>query len=950
MTDSIRFTFEPKTGAEMYIGSGDDYIEYYGGRFENGGPTSAIGGSTLVVHGVLIEFKKGDGATITVTCTPGQTITFGKPDAQDFGTNPTLTATASSGLPVTFTSATTGVCTITSDGVLTFVKTGTCTIRANQAGNSSYNAAPQVTQSFTVSATSPGAPTIGTASAGDAQAIVSFTAPASTGGAAITGYTVTASPYGVTATGLGSPVIVTGLTNGTDYTFTVTATNSAGTGNASAATNSVRPMPALPAPIANNVSATVSGNSIGNAIALSTSGGAPASVTVVTQAGHGIATAAATSIIYTPTAGYSGSDSFTYAATNATGTSAAATVTITVTAPTFTFSPAAGALPTGTVNTPYSGSVAASGGTSPYGYVVSAGALPSSLTLDGSTGTISGTPTTPGNYGFTLTATDANNATGSASYTVTVEPPLTAFTFTPAAGPLTDAMQGEDYHRAISATGGSAPLLYSLVAGTLPDGMVLNVSTGALTGPVSADAAVKDYSVTIQVQDRHGATGTANYTIKVTERTVTVTDKQVETPAGSTPTNLDLTKGATGGPFVAADIVSVEPHNAGTVSIVNGEFAQAGSVGPIGWYLKFIPNPTYSGQARVYFRLTSALGNSNVGMVSYTLGHDAGEVAAEIDTLVHGFVQSRQNLITSTIKVPGLIERRQMANTADPLTARLTPSANGITTSFSTSLVQMDVAANSADGLGEAGLSPFNIWIDGTFMLHNRDQNGGNWGSFGMVSAGADYLLSEQALIGLAFHYDRMTDPTNADATLTGNGWLAGPYASFEIGKGVFWDTGLFYGGSSNRIDTAFWDGSFDTQRWLFDSAITGQWQLDAMTTLAPKLRTVYFAETVQDYAATNGNGDVLDIRGSTTEQLRVSLGAEIARQFTLENGSTLTPRLGLTAGFAGLKGSRAFGQVSAGLSLDTPDAWTLDFGLLVNSDGSDQTSAGARIGIGGRF
>lgn len=52
--------------------------------------------------------------------------------------------------------------------------------------------------------------------------------------------------------------------------------------------------------------------------------------------------------------------------------------------------------------------------------------------------------------------------------------------------------------------------------------------------------------------------------------------------------------------------------------------------------------------------------------------------------------------------------------------------------------------------------------------------------------------------------YDRITDRTKEDAQLTGNGWLAGPYASLEIGKGVFRDTGLLYGGSANDIGTAF--------------------------------------------------------------------------------------------------------------------------------------------------
>ncbi|WP_345861660.1 Ig-like domain-containing protein [Shewanella algae] len=170
-----------------------------------------------------------------------QTISFNNPGAQDFGTTPTLTATASSGLTPVFSSTTTGVCTITASGTLTFVTTGNCSIDADQAGDSSYNAAPTVTQSFTVNAVVPGAPTSVNAVASDASATVSFSAPASTGGAAISSYTVTSSPGGLTASGAGSPLTVSGLSNGTDYSFTVSASNTAGTGPASSPSNTVTP-------------------------------------------------------------------------------------------------------------------------------------------------------------------------------------------------------------------------------------------------------------------------------------------------------------------------------------------------------------------------------------------------------------------------------------------------------------------------------------------------------------------------------------------------------------------------------------------------------------------------------------------------------------------------------------------------------------------------------------
>lgn len=93
-------------------------------------------------------------------------------------------------------------------------------------------------------ATVPGAPTIGTAVAGDAQASVPFTAPASNGGSTILSYTATSSPGNFTGTiyqaGSGT-IVVTGLSNGTAYTFTVKATNAIGEGAASAASNSVTP-------------------------------------------------------------------------------------------------------------------------------------------------------------------------------------------------------------------------------------------------------------------------------------------------------------------------------------------------------------------------------------------------------------------------------------------------------------------------------------------------------------------------------------------------------------------------------------------------------------------------------------------------------------------------------------------------------------------------------------
>lgn len=614
-------------------------------------------------------------------------------------------------------------------------------------------------------------------------------------------------------------------------------------------------------------------------------------------------------------------------------------------------SPVSGVLNEATKGVVYNQALSLTGGTAPFLFTTS-GLVPAGLAVNPATGKISGTPTATGTYEFSVTVVDANNLIGSATYALTVNSSEGSFVFTPSAGTLMEAMAGEDYSQPISATGGNGALVYSLLTGALPDGMALNLSTGELTGPLATDAEAKNYAFTIEVRDGNGATGTASYTLAVKARAVTVVDKVVTVEAGSSPADVYLNRGATGGPFVQAERTFVEPANAGTAVIIQGQLAQSGPVTtPVGWYLQFTPNPAYKGQVRVGFKLTSALGVSNTGTVTYNIAYDAGQVASDADRFVRSFIQSRQNMISSMIHVPGLLERRRMAEATDAVTARMTPSENGMTVNVSTSLAQMEAARDSADGITGGYPSAFNIWIDGAFLAHSdKDINGAKWGSFAMINMGADYLLNERALFGLSFHYDHMTNPTDEDAELKGNGWLAGPYASFEIGKGVFWNSSLLYGGSSNDIDTMFWDGAFETRRWMADTSIDGQWDLGNDTILAPKLRAVYFSEKVEDYTIGNAAGDTITIDGFDAKQFRVSLGAEIARSFILESGAMLKPRLGATGGFAALDGSGTFGMIKAGVSLQTADLWMVDASILFNIEGEGQKSIGASLAASKQF
>ncbi len=146
--------------------------------------------------------------TIVVAGTKAnQTITFGALANKTLAQSPvTVSATASSGLAVTFTTATASVCTSrgTNGASITLVKAGTCTVEANQAGNATYNAAPEVSQSFTVS---------------KASQTITFANPGTKTKSPVTVSATASSGLAVTFTTATASVCTSGGTNGASITL-----------------------------------------------------------------------------------------------------------------------------------------------------------------------------------------------------------------------------------------------------------------------------------------------------------------------------------------------------------------------------------------------------------------------------------------------------------------------------------------------------------------------------------------------------------------------------------------------------------------------------------------------------------------------------------------------------------------------------------------------------------
>ena len=157
-----------------------------------------------------------------------------------------------------------------------------------------------------------------------------------------------------------------------------------------------------------------------------------------------------------------------------------------------------------------SGRVSGSGGTAPLSYSVSP-TLPSGLSMASSTGTITGIPTVvKSTTTYTVTVKDANNRTATATFNLTVNAAVTATTAIPATN-LTVNTAATAF-TPVTESGGTAPLSYS-VSPTLPSGLSMASSTGAITGTPTATHSTTTYTVT--VKDANNATATATFTLKI---------------------------------------------------------------------------------------------------------------------------------------------------------------------------------------------------------------------------------------------------------------------------------------------------------------------------------------------------------------------------------------------------------------------------------------------------
>ncbi|MCE4063424.1 IPT/TIG domain-containing protein [Pandoraea sputorum] len=527
--------------------------------------------------------------------------------------------------------------------------------------------------------------------------------------------------------------------------------------------------------------------------------------------------------------------------------SANKSVSLTVNTSSMTLAPST--LPTPVAGQAYNQTITAANGVAPYRYVVTTGTLPAGLTLDPVTGIVSGTPTTTGTSTFTITATDSSTGPGT---------PLSAF---------------RNYNFNITGQAASAPAVQTHTLSNAP--VTFRATANAIGGPFTRIAIVTPPSSGTAVVNGEdivytptpttngnvtfaytltNAVGTsAPISVTVAVQAVPVTAAALELSVAANATaDFDITTGATGGPFTAANVLSISPANAGTATIIGKTSAPTGNA----YTLRFVPAATFAGVAVVSYTISNANATSAPGTAKVTVAPRkdpttdpdvTGLIGAQVEaarrfaTTQIGNYNQRLEMLHGKGRAPSsnglnvVLPSADRGNSRDParcqdvvgisdrdacLRGEVSPTAMNKAKSLDVRDKSDKNAGTSGvatgdgpnlPGEGENGDQRFAYWTAGTVdfgFANTAAQRSGFKFTTGGVTMGADYRFSDQFSLGAGVGYGHdATDIGSSGTRSTGDSYSGALYASYRPIPVLFVDAVAGFGTLS-----------FDSRRWVVDA------------------------------------------------------------------------------------------------------------------------------------
>lgn len=683
----------------------------------------------------------------------------------------------------------------------------------------------------------------------------------------------------------------------------------------------------------------------------------------------------------TPTA-TSGATTYTVTVTDANSATATNTFSLTVNgAITATQAIASTTLTANHAITPFT-PVTGGGGTAPLAYSVSP-TLPAGLSLNTANGSISGTPTvTIAATTFTVTVTDAANATASNTFSLTINGAVTATTAVPSSSlPINQAVTP---FTPVTGSGGTGALVFA-ISPALPAGLSFNTTNGQITGTPTASAPTATYTVT--VTDTNSASASANFDLAVglVNTNVALTSSQNPSQFGQ-PVTFTATVSATSGTPTGTVTFNDNGSPIGTATLASGVATLATSTLTVGSHT-----------------ITASYGGSTLYKAS-TSPALAQTVNVPIDSVrLRSLQQTVSKLVAqnSGQAISGAIDDAIADGFSDG-GAFLTPGNMRMRFNFSADPRDQDERPPSTERAGAGGSDAYSSLLPGASQPRGRgrgrvddafaaidrgdkkqaaprwheqkewllwaDVRGtgvDRWGTsntFGFTQAnqaslygqqlnatmGLTYRATPSFLIGVLGGYETFSyTQQDINGKLKGDGWTTGAYLGWKIAPTLRFDAAVAYSGIGYDGTAGTAQGNFTGRRWMVATGLTGTYKWAGLV-LEPSTKVYALWEHQNAYT------DSLGTRQDTNDFAsgRASGGLRAAYPVAwFDSGLLLTPFLGMYGDYYFTKEDANTLASSALASTPLLQGWSARAtgGLGIETAGGAGVGFGAELGgIGG--